>query len=137
MSEKALHGSCLCESVRYEVETPFLRFSHCYCRRCRKATGGVRSTNNAVPVDQFRWTLGEELVYRYDLPEARSFATCSCRNCGSPLPHRTRDGLQMIIPAGTLDEEPATRPSAHKQWASRVSWAAIDESHLPVLDGSS
>ena len=49
MAEQTLHGSCLCRSVRYEVSTPFTRFGHCYCSRCRKATGGVRSTNIAVP----------------------------------------------------------------------------------------
>lgn len=31
-------GSCLCASVTYEVRGPFLRFAHCYCSRCRKAT---------------------------------------------------------------------------------------------------
>jgi hypothetical protein len=46
MAEQTLHGSCLCKSVTYEVSTPFMRFGHCYCSRCRKATGGVRSTNS-------------------------------------------------------------------------------------------
>lgn len=53
MPEQTLQGSCLCKSVRYEVSTPFMRFGHCYCSRCRKATGGVRSTNIAVPIGQF------------------------------------------------------------------------------------
>ena len=57
MAEQTLKGSCLCKSVRYEVTTPFMRFGHCYCSRCRKATGGVRSTNIAVPIAQFRWVV--------------------------------------------------------------------------------
>ena len=74
MAEQTLLGSCLCKSVRYEVTPPFMRFGHCYCSRCRKATGGVRSTNIAVPIAQFRWTQGESLIKRFDLPEAKSFA---------------------------------------------------------------
>ena len=48
MAEQTLHGSCLCKSVRYEVSTPFARFGHCYCSRCRKATGGVDCTKGGL-----------------------------------------------------------------------------------------
>ncbi len=107
MSEQTLRGSCLCKSVGYEVSTPFMRFGHCYCSRCRKATGGVRSTNIAVPIAQFRWTQGENLIKRYDLPEAKSFARQICGNCNCPVPHASRDGTRAIVPTGTLDDRAA------------------------------
>jgi hypothetical protein len=134
MSDQGLRGSCLCRSVRYEVRSPFLRFGHCYCSRCRKATGGVRSTNIAVVPSQFKWTQGEDLISRYDLPEARSFARQICRQCNCPVPHPSRDGQRFIVPAGTLDDEPSAKPAAHGHWSSRVSWATIDESDLPCSD---
>ena len=134
MSGQALRGSCLCKSVRYEVRPPFLRFGHCYCSRCRKATGGVRATNIAVAADQFRWTQGDELIRRYDLPEAKSFARQICSNCNCPVPHRSRDGARVIVPAGTLDDDPGAKPATHGHWSSRVSWAEIDESNLPCSD---
>jgi GTPase len=55
MAEQTLKGSCLCKSVRYEVSTPFLRFSHCYCSRCRKATGGVRAEGAVAPAAGGSW----------------------------------------------------------------------------------
>jgi hypothetical protein len=134
MAEQTLKGSCLCKSVRYEVTTPFMRFGHCYCSRCRKATGGVRSTNIAVPIGQFRWTQGENLVKRYDLPEAKSFARQICGNCNCPIPHASRDGTRAIVPAGTLDDLPPGKPSVHGHWSSRVSFVEIDESELPCTD---
>jgi hypothetical protein len=134
MPDQQLNGSCLCKAVRYRVTPPFMRFSHCYCSRCRKATGGVRATNIAVPIDQFRWTQGEELIARYDLPEAKSFARQICTRCNCPVPHASRDRQRVIIPAGTLDEEPMTKPTAHGHWSSRVSWVEIDESDLPCSD---
>src|SRR5581483_2081166 len=136
MAEQVLQGSCLCRSVRYEVTTPFMRFGHCYCSRCRKATGGVRSTNIAVPIAQFRWTQGEALVKRFDLPEAKSFARQICGNCNCPVPHASRDRTRVIVPAGTLDDVPPGKPSAHGHWSSRVSWVEIDESELPCTDRS-
>lgn len=54
MPDQPLNGSCLCKPVRYLVMPPFMRFSQGYCSRCRKATGGVKATNIAVPIDQFR-----------------------------------------------------------------------------------
>ena len=134
MSEQTLRGSCLCKSVSYEVSTPFMRFGHCYCSRCRKATGGVRSTNIAVAINQFRWTQGEELVKRFDLPEAKSFARQICRNCNCPVPSPSRDRQRVIVPAGTLDDVPPGKPSVHGLWSSRVTWVETNESELPCTD---
>lgn len=134
MSEQALRGSCLCGSVVYEIRPPFLKFIHCYCSRCRKATGGVRATNIAVVPAQFRCLEGEDLILRYDLPQARSFARQICSRCKCPVPHLSRNGEQVIVPAGTLDDEPSSKPSAHRQWSSRVSWAEVNESDLPRSD---
>jgi hypothetical protein len=134
MADQVLRGSCLCKSVRYEVRPPFIRFAHCYCSRCRKATGGMRATNIAVVPDQFRWVSGAELISRYDLPEAKSFARQICTRCNCPVPHKSRTGEQVIVPSGTLDDDPGSKPSAHRNWASRVGWATIDESHLPLSE---
>jgi Glutathione-dependent formaldehyde-activating enzyme len=64
MSTEPLSGSCLCGAVRYEVGKPYLRFAHCYCGRCRKATGSSHATNLYVEPPQFSWTAGAELIRR-------------------------------------------------------------------------
>jgi hypothetical protein len=116
--------------VAFAVDLPFDRFVHCHCSRCRKATGTAHATNAVVKPDALRWLRGEELLVRYDLPTARSFATSFCRQCGSPLPHLTRNGREVIIPAGTFDDELGVKPQRHLQWASRADWYA-DPSPLP------
>lgn len=126
-----VNGSCLCGSVKYEVRLPFARFVNCYCSRCRKATGSAHATNAFVPPDSFRWTQGEALVVRYDLPEAQSFSTSFCSRCGSPLPRLTRSGREVIIPAGSFGEDPGVRPSVNRHWTSRAGWSLIT-SELPV-----
>ncbi len=125
-----LRGSCLCGSVTYQVSEPFLSFVHCHCSRCRKATGSAHATNFQVAPRQFSWTSGEEKIVRFDLPEAQSFATTFCSRCGSPLPHLTRSGRSVIVPAGSLDTEPASRPDSHAYWDSRASWSC-GEGELP------
>jgi|ERR1700687_3460761 len=123
MTDELLHGSCLCGAVTYQVRAPFLRFAHCHCSRCRKATGSAHASNLYVAPEQFAWNSGRDEIVRFDLPTARSFATTFCRRCGAPLPHHTRSGLEIVVPAGSLDEEPSRRPQAHIFWDSAPSWS--------------
>lgn len=117
-----VHGSCLCGTVRYEVRPPFDKFLYCHCSRCRKATGTAHAANVVVAPEAFRWTAGEDNVVRYDLSTARSFATAFCKTCGSPMPHLTRSGLRVIVPAGTFDDALGAKPNIHAYWGSRADW---------------
>ena len=127
-----VRGSCLCGGVGYEVDLPIGRFVNCHCSRCRKASGSAYSANAAVAPEAFRWTRGADLLVRYDLPQAKSFANAFCRICGAALPHPTRSGREVIIPAGTLDDDPGTTPTADVHWSSRAAWFRTDA--LPRRD---
>lgn len=127
MGAEILRGACLCGAVTYEVEAPFLRFAHCHCSRCRRATGSAHASNLYAAPERFRWTSGEALVRRYDLPSARSFATTFCTTCGAPLPHHTRSGREVVVPAGSLDEDPGLKPRAHIFFGSRSGWSCADD----------
>jgi hypothetical protein len=122
MGEEVLRGGCLCGGVTYEVRAPFLRFAHCHCARCRKATGTAHATNLYASPDRFRWTSGMDQVVRFDLPTAKGFATTFCRVCGSPLPHHTRSGRELVVPAGSLDDSPSLRPRARIFFDSAAPW---------------
>jgi hypothetical protein len=127
MSDEVIEGSCLCGKVRYRVRAPYIRFAHCHCSRCRKATGTGHATNLYVLPSHFEWLESEDLTGRYDLPSARSFATTFCRICGSPLPHHTRSGKEIVVPAGSLDAEPHLTPSARIFWESRAVWSCTGD----------
>jgi hypothetical protein len=122
MSETTLRGSCLCGTVTFEVDPPFQKMIHCHCSRCRKGTGTGHATNMAGDPANFRWLSGEASIRRYDLPTAKSFSKWFCNECGSPLPRTTRNGLVMVIPAGSLDSLPPVAPTDHIFWGSRVPW---------------
>src|SRR5215469_14977434 len=130
-----LVGSCLCGAVTYQVSEPFLSFIHCHCSRCRKVTGSAHASNIHVRPAQFAWLTGQERTVRFDLAEAQSFATTFCSRCGSPLPHLTRSGRSVIVPAGSLDDEPSTPPECHAYWDSRAVWACA-QSELPRHPGA-
>lgn len=117
-----MKGSCLCGGVTYEIKPPFKIFQYCHCSRCRKFTGGAHSANLFVPPEQFTWLDGQELVGRFEHQGAKFFATCFCKNCGSSLPWPVKCGKNIVVPAGTLDEDPGIRPQQNVFWDSRPSW---------------
>ncbi len=133
MSEVSLKGSCLCGGVSYEVQLPFLFFHYCHCSRCRKSTGTAHGANIFIKRDQFKWTKGEELVKRYELPSAEYFCTGFCTVCGSAMPWITRAGKHYLVPAGTLDDDPGSQPTRSVYWESRAPWYA-QVSELPRFD---
>ncbi len=117
-----ISGGCLCGAITYETSPPFQRMVHCHCSRCRKGTGTGHATNLIVAPHQLRWTSGEDLISRYELPTAKSFGKWFCSRCGSPVPRLRRDGSWMVIPAGSLDSAPPISPSDHIFWTSRAPW---------------
>jgi hypothetical protein len=95
MMMAAFRGSCLCGEAAFEVDGPFDLFLNCHCSRCRKASGTAHACAVIVKAAALRWLRGEASVARFDLPQARSFATAFCKICGSqrsfrPGPSMTR-----------------------------------------------
>jgi len=122
MTDQVFSGSCLCGAVAYTIEPPFRTFQYCHCSRCRKFTGSAHASNLFCPSSQFRWTRGEDQVGRYEVPGTKYHATCFCKTCGSSLPWENQGGGMVMVPAGTLDDDPGQRPVRCIYWQSRAPW---------------
>ena len=133
MSENVVTGSCLCGKVHYELKNNLGVFQYCHCSRCRKFTGSAHAANIFVAPDDFHWLAGEEYVGRYDPEHTKYFATAFCKRCGSSLPWLSKSGRVVVVPAGTLDEDPGIRPDKNIFCASRAEWYISVES-LPQHD---
>ncbi|TDR31828.1 GFA family protein [Hydromonas duriensis] len=123
-------GSCLCDQVAYEISGHLGVFQYCHCSRCRKFTGGAHAANILVSPEQFKWTRGEELLGRFEPEATKYFATTFCRHCGSSLPWLTKTGKAVVVPAGTLDDDPNIRPMQNIFCDSMAAWY-VDASELP------
>jgi len=132
MSNKT-RGSCLCGAVSYQFEGPEFIFQYCHCSRCRKTTGSAYSPNIIVDPNHFEWLGGEDMLGRFDHPEAKHFATSFCKQCGSNLPWLSKTGRAMVIPAGTLDEDPGIRPTQNIFYRDHAPWREEVES-MPQYD---
>lgn len=121
MSDTTLSGRCLCGNVRYEASGTPMRFVHCHCERCRRASGTGHATNLLLKPGKVDWKGTESAVTRFKLPEAERFGTAFCSTCGGHLPRVGGD--LVVIPAGSLDSEPEIEPQGRIFWSSRAAWS--------------
>ena len=129
----AVGGSCDCGKVAYEFDGPPERMGYCHCSRCRRARSAAFAAQAFIPIDRFRWLRGADNVDDYKLPQARFFVTTFCRDCGSPMPKAFEDFNMVMIPAGSLDQDPGCRPEGHIYVASKAPWFEITDD-LPQFE---
>ena len=127
MTSTTLRGSCLCRTVRYEVAGEPRRFLHCHCSRCRKATGTGHASNLFIQPGRLHWLSGEENIRSFKLPEAQRFTNSFCEVCGSRLPRQATGSDMVMIPAGSLDDDPTIRPQARIFQGSRAPWSCAGD----------
>lgn len=118
-------GTCLCGTLRYEIDGPFTMMMHCHCSMCRKHHGAPFATFVAAPLSSFRWIAGEEAVAKYRSSEhgTRSY----CTKCGSVAPMLMAPMDVAVCPAGNLEDDPGVRPTAHMFVGSKAPWYAITD----------
>ena len=122
LQEEAITGSCLCGKVTYQYTGEPRGFQYCHCSRCQKVSGSAHGSIMFVKPEQFMWLSGEDLVNRFEVPEAKFYASCFCSNCGSSLPWEVKGANNIAIPAGTLDRDPGVKPRRNIFFDSKASW---------------
>lgn len=114
-------GSCLCGSVRFEVDAFAPRVAHCHCSMCRKFHGAAFATLASVQQSSFHWISGEHLLRHWTAPNHTTRSFCSV--CGSSLFFRSARAPGVIeVALGVMDGAVPVNPDAHIFVDSAVSW---------------
>lgn len=119
---KNIHGSCLCDSVRFSVAADDLRLYQCHCSICRKVSGSACGTAFFVRKPSFEWLRGQDGVRVFQRESGYSVHFCS--TCGSPLPHAFM-GEYVWVPAGLLEASAEGSIVMHLHLASKAHWEAV------------
>jgi len=122
-----VRGSCLCGQVAYEVEGAIDVIRHCHCGRCRRARSAAHATNGLVDPARFRFLRGEDLLDSFKVPDAERFTQTFCRECGSPMPRAVPNRPYVVIPMGSVEGDPGSRPCEHIFVGSKAPWYAIGD----------
>ncbi|ALS96882.1 GFA family protein [Lacimicrobium alkaliphilum] len=113
-------GSCLCGTVKFEVQGDFEHFYLCHCQHCQKDTGSAHAANLFSQSAKLIWHAGAEAVTSFTLAGTRHNKSF-CKLCGSALPDTQAAGL-LVVPAGCLDTNLAMAPTAHIFSSSKAAW---------------
>jgi hypothetical protein len=121
-----LRGGCLCGGVRYEIEGALEAPEHCHCSMCRKAHGAAFSTNAVV--DSARLTLTDALGLLTEYESSPHRRKCFCGRCGSQLFIRRGNRPDVtVVTLGTLDDDPACKPSRHVFVGYKAPWYDVED----------
>ena len=117
-----MKGSCLCQTVAYEVDRLAGPIGHCHCNTCRKAHAAAFATTARVDRASFRWLAGKEAVGSFESTpgKLRHF----CTRCGSHLMAEWKTQPQVIVRVATLDEDPGSRPAGNIWVSHDQPWLA-------------
>lgn len=113
-------GSCLCESVRYQVDGNVKAVVNCHCQFCRKAHSSEFVALLITSTSNFRITFGTKLVEKYYVKNLNTHR-CFCSKCGTRLYNDIQDRGLVSVAVATLDAGEAITPIAHVNTESKNS----------------
>jgi hypothetical protein len=96
---KERNGSCLCGAVRVTATTKSNGAAACHCTSCRKWGGGPLLAVDCAAELRIE-NEGNVSVYASSTWAERGF----CRQCGSHLFYRLKQGPRYFVPVGVFEE---------------------------------
>ncbi|WP_313653262.1 GFA family protein [Pantoea sp.] len=97
-----MKGTCLCETVTFELTVTPAFYYRCHCSLCRKQSGTGHNLATLVKERDFTWLSGETQIASWSRPSGYRCDFCS--RCGAAVPNRLRGHAYIWIPVGLLDE---------------------------------
>ena len=130
-------GGCLCGAVRYVLKAEPLMTAVCHCTHCQRQSGGVFSTNLAIPDAAYVQT-GETKVFTDKGDSGQAVWRHFCGNCGSPILSKVEamPGLSLVK-AGTLDDMSGLKPGIEVYTDHAADWVAPIAGAQRFAQGSS
>ena len=121
-----LKGSCLCDGVKYEIDSELAAVTNCHCSLCRKMSGSAFASGATIPTSSFRLVTGQELLKEWE--SSPGYHRVFCGRCGSPiLKRKAKDPDSLRLRVGTLDGDPGVKMSKHIHVDSKAPWVEIKD----------
>jgi hypothetical protein len=119
--KQKLTGECLCGSVKFSVTDSFKAFYQCHCKQCQQLTGTAFASNILSAPDNIEWHGEQDQITNYEHP-SREFSKSFCKTCGSAVPFVNKTRTSLIVPAGSLNEQPNIQPQANIFTSEEACW---------------
>lgn len=119
---RTMEGGCCCGAIRYRVEGPPRRVTHCHCLHCRRTSGAPFVTWVEFDPANLEIVQGTPKQFESRRRVMRQF----CGQCGAQLTYRDADDPDTIdLTAASLDSPDEIAPEDHV-WSDRMlSWVQL------------
>jgi hypothetical protein len=115
-------GGCLCGQVRYSLKSEPVMTAVCHCTHCQKQSGGMFSTNIAVPEAAYEQS-GQTRLFTDTGDSGQPVRRYFCPECGSPILSKIAAMPAMVlIKAGTLDDPSGLKPAIEVYTDHAAAW---------------
>ena len=111
-----MEGGCFCGAIRYRIDGPLRRTTHCHCIHCRRLSGAPFVTWAETARARFRVLSGTMASVESRPGISRRF----CSACGTQITYEnaaTPESLDVTV--GSLDDPSRAVPEDHV-WADRM-----------------
>ena len=127
---EALHGSCFCGAVAYEVDE-LGPIGHGHCKTCRKTHSAAFNTTARASRAGFRWTKGANVVSGIESTPGKTRHFCP--KCGAHMMAEWHDQDYVVVRIGSLDSPLPSKPVVHIWTSQKAGFFDFDDGlpHLP------
>jgi hypothetical protein len=127
-----MEGGCMCGAVRYQLTSAPYDAGWCHCRTCQLNSGSPAMAFATIPIGDFVFTQGAELIG--NVASSASGHRRFCSRCGTPFLMQVNDQPETVdFSIATLDAPDAVTPGFHIFYGARIAWAEPGDS-LPRHD---
>ena len=120
-------GGCLCGAIRYQIAVPVTELRACHCTSCQKISGAGGTVNALLASTDFRIVKGMPKRYTRTADSGRILHRYFCADCGSGIySQRDVNPERVVVRAGSFDNPPPMKLTAHIWTKSARPWDAID-----------
>jgi len=114
-------GSCLCESITFQISGSISKVYFCHCKQCR-SWGGHYCAAVGINKAQLSFSRSDSLKWFASSEKAqRGF----CGDCGSSLFFKEKGSSEIFIWAGTISDQADLKPGAHMYTKDSGSYYSI------------
>ena len=121
-----LSGSCMCDSVRYELMGDLREVIGCHCSLCRKSSGHFTAATAVHPKDLILLSIDGLKWYRSSPTAQRGF----CSHCGSSLFWKPDHGNHLSVFAGSIDGQSKLTLTSHICTKDKGDYYGIEETQV-------
>jgi len=128
-----LQGGCLCGAIRYSVSADVTELRACHCTSCQKVSGAGGTVNALLATKDFKLEKGTLKRYTTKADSGRVLHRYFCGDCGSAIySQRDISPERIVLRAGTIENAPPMKLTAHIWTRSKRPWSYIDPASTQV-----